>query len=107
MTSSTKSRPTSTYILRYLNISGFGLVPKNTHTKFMVSWLLGRFVPESKPSCFFFTRDALLSFSKELKFHSYSTIRGIRRNGSLEHCTLFRNYSDSVEIETIGSFLGA
>lgn len=53
VTSSTKSRPTSTYTLRYLNISGFGLVPKNTLTKFMVSWLLGRFVPESKPSCFF------------------------------------------------------
>lgn len=33
--------------------SGFGYVPKKTLTKFMVSWLLGRFVPESKPSCFF------------------------------------------------------
>lgn len=62
VTSSTKSRPTSIYTLRYLNISGFGLVPKNTQTKFMVSWLLGRFVPVSKPSCFFFTRDALVFF---------------------------------------------
>lgn len=62
VTSSTKSRPTSTFTLRYLNISGFGLVPKNTQTKFMVSWLLGRFVPVSKPSCFFFTRDALVFF---------------------------------------------
>lgn len=32
---------------------GVWVGPKNTLTKFMVSWLLGRFVPESKPSCFF------------------------------------------------------
>lgn len=75
VTSSTKSRPTSTYTLRYLNISRFGLIPKNTHTKFMVSWLLGWFVPESKPSCFFFTRDALLFFflRTEISFIFYDS----------------------------------
>lgn len=104
VTSSTKSRPTSTYSLCYLNIRGLGMSQKK-HSRNL--WFPGCWEDlYLKVNHLAFSSHGMhcFSFSKELKFHSYSTIRGIRRNGSLERCTLFRNYSDFVEIKTIGCF---